>query len=270
MKRTLVTYILILIGSSFFAMSAATDTSTKKERNLIREGNQYYNEQNFAEAEKLYRKALEENANSELAAYNLATSLIRQSGNADPNAGNNPMKEASEILTDLARSAQDTKLAEYAAYNLGNIAFNQQQYQQSIELYKNALRRNPDNDKARQNLRLAQLKLQEQQNQQQNQDKNEEQNQEQQQNKDQQQNQDQNKEQNKDQEKNDEQNQGQNKEESKNQQEPPKQEQGSISDANAAKILKTMENEENATRRKVNELKKREEQSQRRRTTNQW
>ena len=174
MKRIIFIHILILISALSSVMLAATDTSTKRERNYIREGNRYYNEKNYAEAEKMYRKALEENENSELAAYNLATSLIRQSGDADPNKNNNPIKEASEILMDLSQSAQNNKLAEYASYNLGNITFNQQQYKQSIDLYKNTLRKNPDNDKARQNLRLAQLKLQEQQNQQQNDDKNEE------------------------------------------------------------------------------------------------
>lgn len=267
MKRIIFIHILILISALLSVMLAATDTSTKRERNYIREGNRYYNEKNYSEAEKMYRKALEENENSELAAYNLAVSLIRQSGDSDLNKDNNPIKEASEILMDLSQSAQNNKLAEYASYNLGNITFNQQQYKQSIDLYKNTLRKNPDNDKARQNLRLAQLKLQEQQNQQQNNDKNEEnQDQDKKQNKDQ----NQDKDRNKNEDKKDEQEQGQNKKENKNEQQPPRQEQGSISDANAAKILKTMENEENATRKKINELKKREEQSHKQRTTNQW
>lgn len=271
MKRLILIYILFLVATPAFVLRAEIDTSTKKERNLIREGNKHYNDKNFSEAEKFYRKALDENVNSELAAYNLATSLLRQSGSADPNSGNNPIKEASEIFSGLSQSAKDSKIAEYSAYNMGNIAFNQQQYQQSVDSYKKALRLNPDNDKARQNLRIAQLKLQEQQNQQQNQNNKQDNNQNQDQQK-----RDQNKEQNKnekqDKDKNDpQQNQGQDKkEQNKEQQQPPRQEQGGISDANAAKILKTMENEENATRRKVNELKKREEQSQKRRTTNQW
>ncbi len=267
MKRLLSISLIIILGASL-TLTYASDSSTKKERNFIREGNSFYNDKNFADAEKLYRKALEENPNSELAAYNLAASLIRQSGNSDINAGNNPLKEASDILNNLARSADDSKIAEYANYNLGNISFNQQQYQQSIELYKNALRRNPNNDNARQNLRLAQLKLQEQQNQQQEQNKDKDQEEQQQnQNKDQQQQNDKKDEQKDN--KNEEQKGVQDKKDNKEQQ-PPKQEQGKISDTNAAKILKTMENEENATRRKVNELKKREEQSQRRRTSNQW
>lgn len=260
MKKILTIMLLMLVASHVGA--SAADTSTKRERNFIREGNGYYNEKNFSEAEKAFRKALEVNEASELAAYNLAVSLIRQSGNADPNSGNNPMQEATSILNDLAKGANDARLAELAFYNLGNVAFNQEQYQQSIDMYKGALRRNPDNDKARQNLRLAQLKLQQQQQNKDNQDKNKD-------NKDQDKdkNKDQNKD-NKDQDKQDQQDKQQNKNDRQQQQQ--QQQQGCISDENAAKILKTMENEENATRKRVNELKKQEEKASRRRTGNQW
>ena len=71
------------------------------------------------------------------------------------------MEDAVKLLTELAETAQAVNLAERASYDLGNIAFNGQQYQQAIDHYKNALRKNPDNDKARQNLRLAQKKLEE-------------------------------------------------------------------------------------------------------------
>src|SRR5699024_11514396 len=55
--------------------------------------------------------------------------------------------------------------------NLGNISFQEKNYAQSIEEYKNALRRNPKDDETRYNLRLAQLLLKKQQQEQQNQDK---------------------------------------------------------------------------------------------------
>lgn len=239
--------------------------TTKRQRNLIKEGNALYRDKRFAEAEVAYRKALEENEMNEVAQYNLAASLLRQAGSADPNNGNSPVNEAQQIMSALAKGAQDASIAERAAYNLGNLAFNAQQYQQSIDLYKSALRRNPDNDQARDNLRLAQLRLQEQQqNQDQNQDQNKDQNQDQQdqdkqdQNKDQ--NQDQNKDQNKDQDKQDQnkdqQNQQQQGNDKKDQQQ--QQQQGGISDSNAEKILKAMENAENATRRKIDAKKAKE------------
>ena len=270
MNRILSLLLLLAASTSAFTVYAADDdNSTRKERNYIREGNSLYKEKRYADAEVAYRKALEENAMSDIAMYNLAASLIRQSGTADPNSGNNPMAEAQQLLQGLTQSSRDMQIVENSFYNLGNMAFNQQQYDQAINMYKGALRKNPDNDKARENLRLAQLKRQEQQNQDQNQDKkDQDQNQDQQhnqQNHDKQQNKDQN------QDKKDQDQQGdKEKNEKPKDQQPPQQQQGGISDANAAKILKTMENEENATRRKVQELKKKEEESSRRRTGNQW
>ncbi len=236
--------------------------TTRQERNLIREGNKLYREKRFAEAEVLYRKALEAAPASEAATFNLASSLLRQSGSADPNAGNTPIKDAVSLFQRLAQSAQDISIAEKSFYNLGNIAFNQQNYQQSIDMYKNALRRNPDNDKTRQNLRLAQLKLKEQQNQDKNKDNNKDKNQQQ----DQKQNQNQ---QDKDKDKKDNnQDQNQDKNENKPQQQP--QQQTGISDANAEQILKAMEKEEAATRKRVETQKKKNEQARRKRVVNPW
>ncbi len=267
MKRLLFIFILCAFAESISA-SSDSDTSTRRERNYIREGNDLYEQKRYADAEVSYRKAVEENPMSETALYNLALSLIRQAGNTDPNAENNPMQEAQSILNSLAESAQKAEIAEKALYNLGNMAFNQEQYEQAIGRYKGALRRNPDNDQTRENLRLAQLKLQQQQQQQQNQDQNKDQNkdQNQDQQQQQQQNQDQNKDQNKDQNQ-DQQQQNQDKKEQQQQQQPQRQ---NISDDNAAKILKTMENEENATRRKVQEMQKKKGQGGQRTTGPQW
>lgn len=266
MKRIVLIILLTAVILPAMAQDKVKDTSTRKERNYIREGNNYYEEKRFADAEVAYRKALEENAASEIAMYNLATSLIRQSGSANPNDGNNPMAEAQSLLQNVAQTATDMSVAENAFYNLGNMAFNQQQYDQAINMYKGALRKNPDNDKARENLRLAQLKLQQQQQDQDKQDQNKDQD-KQDQNKDQQQQQ-QNQDQNKDQDKQD---QDQNQQQKQDQQQqPPQQQQGGISDANANKILKAMENEENATRRKVQEMKKKEAGAAGRPTGKQW
>ena len=131
-------------------------------------------------------------------------------------------------------------------------------------MYKGALRKNPDNDKARENLRLAQKKLQEQQNNQNQQNQNQQQNQDQDkkdQNKDQdKKNQDQ-KDQNQDK-------QPQQQDQKKNQQQPPQQ--SGISDANAEKILKAMENEEAATRKRIEAQRKKGAQPNRKQPIKPW
>ena len=65
-------------------------------------------------------------------------------------------------MSSVAQGSKNPELRSKAFYNLGNLAYNQQQYAQSIEMYKNALRENPEDNQARENLRLAQLKKQEQ------------------------------------------------------------------------------------------------------------
>lgn len=230
------------------------DYSTKKERNYIREGNELFKEKRYAEAEAAFKKALQENGNSPIAKFNLATTYLKQV-NLNDTTQNGLLSETQQLLKETA-SIADPKLASKAYYDLGNIFYNQKNYAQSIAMYKDALRRNPDDDQARQNLRLAQKQLQNQQNQQQNQDNKQD-------NKDQQkQNQDQNKEKNKngqDQQKPDNQQQ-------KQPQQPPK---NGMSKENAEQILQTMQNEEKNTQDKVNKAKMQQMKGGRR-TGKQW
>ena len=272
---TLNIFAIVLIFPISLWATNETDTSTKKERNYIRQGNVQYAENHYRDAEVFYKKALELNPASEIAKFNLASSLMKQSGSAQADSPNNPILQADSIFKNLAQNAVNKKVAENSYYNLGNISFDKQDYAQSIEMYKSALRINPENNDARENLRLAQLKKQEQE---QNKDKNKDN--QQQKDKDKEQNKDQNKDkqnqnqnnQDKQDQNKDKQEQSQNQTQNQQQQKQNKQQSQGISDANAEKILKTMENEENATRRKVNELKRKEDENNasRRRITNQW
>lgn len=265
MKRFLLISLLVSALTPAFAQSAKT--STRHERNYIVEGNKLYREERYAEAEVAYRKALQENAMNEIAQFNLAASLLRQGS-----ASGETQKEATSILQNLTRDAENISIAENAFYNLGNIAFNSQDYARSIDLYKNALRKNPDNDKARENLRLAQKRLQEQQNQDQNKDQNKDQDKKDQDQKDkQQQQQNQNQDQNKDQDKKDQDQKDQQQQQNQDkQQQNQQQQQSGISQQNAEKILKAMENEENATRARINAEKKKSGAPSRRPVTNPW
>ena len=252
MKRKLLIFALsVVLPVCAFCQQ---DYSTKKERNYIREGNELFKEKRYAEAEAAFKKALQENGNSPIAKFNLATTYLKQV-NLNDTTQNGLLSETQQLLKETA-SIADPKLASKAYYDLGNIFYNQKNYAQSIAMYKDALRRNPDDDQARQNLRLAQKQLQNQQNQQQNQDNKQD-------NKDQQkQNQDQNKEKNKngqDQQKPDNQQQ-------KQPQQPPK---NGMSKENAEQILQTMQYEEKNTQDKVNKAKMQQMKGGRR-TGKQW
>lgn len=247
--KSVISYIFVsLFLTLTYSQDAASQPLDRSTRQLIIEGNKLFNNGRFAEAEESYRKALEAAPQSEVARYNLASALLRQNNGSE--GGAQLLNQAMQIFSDLATNSQDTNISELAAYNLGNALFNNQKYAESIEMYKQALRRNPDNDKARDNLRIAQLKKEQQdQNQNQNQNQNQDQDQDNDQNEDQNQQNDQNQQDQNQQ--NDQQNQDQ-------QQQPqdPRHEQQNITDQNAEAILKTMQNKENETRRRLEEKKK--------------
>ncbi len=228
MNRIIIT-IISLLSLAIAALPAYAE-STRKERRLISEGNRLYKEGKFKEASKQYQMAVAVNPQSPEARFNLALShlkLAAQPG-VDEKQREQLMKSGTEGMSAIAGA--NPKLASYAAYNLGNVAFNAQQYPEAIQCYKQALRFNPDDDTARRNLRIAQKKLQDQ-NKDQNKDKDKDKDKD---NKDKDQN-NQNKDQN------------QNKDKNENQQKD-----NSMSNNTAEQILKAMENKENATRTRVN------------------
>ena len=254
------------------------DLSTKSERNAIVEGNQYFLDGKFSDAEAAYKKALTDNPNSQMAAFNLATTFLRQAPELKNDSFPNPQQQggdgkepqlsqqlnsAIEILQNLAQNSPNPAIVSLAAYDLGNIAYRQQNYPQAIECYKEALRKQPKFNDARYNLRVAQLKNKDnQKNQNKNQDKN----------KDQQQ--DKNKEKDKDKDKNKDKNQDQqqqNQNKDKNQQQQNQQQnKGSMSGQNMDQILRSMQNQENATQQRVNAARATQQARERARTQNKW
>ncbi len=247
LRKVIYVTILILLPITVVAQV----NSTKHERNFIREGNKMYSEKRYADAEKAYQKALQENESSLIAKFNLATTYLRQA-NVNDTTKNGLLDQSMNMLNEVAATA-DNALASKAYYDLGNIYYNQKNYAASVEYYKNALRKNPDDDKARENLRLAQKQLKDQQGGGGGNNNDDKQNEKQ--------NQDQNK-------KKDDKGQDQNKQNPNDKQakQPP---QNGMTKENAEQILQTMQNEEKNTQDKVNKAKMQQMKSGRR-TNKQW
>ncbi len=279
---------LSLAGCSGENEPAQQDPSTKAERNFIRNGNKLFEEKNYAEAEVEFNKALQANPSSAVAAYNLALTLAMQ---AEPNDSTGIIQHADSLFNFAASITKDKQLKAMAHYNMGNLAYNSNQFDKAINDYKNALRAMPSDDDARYNLRMAQLKQQEQQQNQQNQNQNQDQNQDQNQNKDQ--NQDKNKDQNKDQnqqnqDKNKDQNQNQqdqqnqqnqnqnqnqhqqNQDQQKQQQQQQQAKAGQMDERSMQQVLKAMENKEKETQQKLYQMGERQREYERRNTQNKW
>ena len=233
---------IFLIFISLFCVGAlpalAQNESTRKERNNITEGNKLYNDGRYRQAYLKYLEALKENPSSAVARYNLGLSQIRLGSNPSDTTqtAKDMLANGAKAMEQISQMGREKpQLAARANYNLGNIAFNSEDYSKALGYYKQSLRLNPDDEAARRNLRITQLKLQ-QQNQDQNQDQqNQDQNQEQ--------NQDQNKDQNQDQQQSQDQQQ---------QQQDQQQQQQDINQQTADQILNAMENKENQTRARVN------------------
>ena len=201
-------------------------------------GNKFI-ENNFEEAEKNFRVAIDDSLSDLRATFNLSN------------------KYYSEGLYDeaISRQIESTKLAKNksekhkAFHNLGNSLMKKEMCSEAVLAYKNALRNDPSDDETRYNLALAKKCEEEQQNDDQNKDD---------QNKDNESKDDQNKDdQNNDSENKDNQNKNdQNKDDNKS--EKPKEnknQQSKLSPQQIKNLLKAMENAEKKVQAKVNDKK---------------
>lgn len=230
--------------------------TTRQERRLINKGNELYKSKKYQEAAKAYEEALQVNANSDEARYNLGLAQIRQVSNpADTAAATKVMveKARTNFTAVSARAKEKPGLAAKANYNMGNMEFNAKQFDKAIGYYKQSLRIDADDDRTRMNLRIAQLNLKKDQNQD-NKDQNKNQDK-----KDQ--NQDQDKEQNKDQ---------QNQPQQQDQQDQQQKQQKEMSQQAASQILQAIDNKESATRARVNKARKGEKSAASGRNNRRW
>ena len=213
-----------------FTAASGAQAQRKNDRYFVRHGNRFYRDSLYTKAQVDYQKAIEKDNTNPVAHYNLGNAQLMQ---GQP-------KDAMKSYETAARMQRDKQRGSQIYHNMGVILQSQKQYQEAIECYKNALRRNPKDDETRYNLALCRYLLQQnQQDQQQDQQQQEQQQQEQQQ-----------------QEQQDQQNQ------EKQQQEQPK-----MSQENAEQLLKAAQQEEKQTQDK---MQRAQQQPQRRQLEKQW
>ena len=151
MKQFLIICILFFIVADLSAQTAVS---------RIAKGNEYYKVAQYALAENEYRAVLESDPENKTAQYNLANTLQKQK----------KYNEALEVLDNLSGTATDKKLKENSYYNQGVAHTKLKNLDASIESYKSALRIDPNDQEARENLQKA-LREKKKQDQQQNQQK---------------------------------------------------------------------------------------------------
>lgn len=115
----------------------------------IKTGNDLYKQQQYEQAAKQYQKVLEIDSTSTTAKFNLGNSLYKK----------NSRNEAIKAFGDLAANTKEKELRSKSYYNKGVVLTKQQKLEESIEAYKDALRQNPDDKEARENLQKALMEL---------------------------------------------------------------------------------------------------------------
>jgi Ca-activated chloride channel family protein len=138
---------IILIVS--FLSVLFTRAESQEADQVIQKGNDLYKQQQYDKAESVYKEVLDKNKENTTAKFNYANSLIKQEKKS----------EAIKELDELAATINEKELKSKTFYNKGVILSGQQRLEESIEAYKNALRQNPNDKEARENLQKALLEL---------------------------------------------------------------------------------------------------------------
>jgi Ca-activated chloride channel homolog len=139
MKQILIIYLLFVYAAAWSQQSVT----------FIQNGNEFYKQLQFEKAATEYKKALQAEPGNNTAKFNLANSLQKQ-GKED---------EAEKLFTEVATSTKDADLISPAFYNKGVIYSRQKKLEESIDAYKEALRKNSSDKEARENLQKALLEL---------------------------------------------------------------------------------------------------------------
>ena len=138
MKRFIQLIILFLFANSCIGQTAA---------DLIRKGNEHYKASEFDKASESYTQALAIDPNNNTAKFNKASTDWKT----------NKPDEAIKGFENLAVTSTEKQKQARAFYNKGAILSKQKKLDESIEAYKNSLRRDPTDVQARENLQKALL-----------------------------------------------------------------------------------------------------------------
>lgn len=150
--RTLLLLLIAVCGHS---------TLLAQANKSITEGNNFYRNGQYDLAGKSYREALQKEQGNATAQYNLASALYKQ----------RKYDEAEKIWGTLGTTSTTKPVKATSFYNQGVIYSKQKELDKSIEAYKAALRNDPNDKQARENLQKALLEKKKQQQDQQNQQK---------------------------------------------------------------------------------------------------
>jgi tetratricopeptide (TPR) repeat protein len=207
---------LILIPGVVFAQSS---------RQKVLDGNKFFQEEKFDEANNKYRDALIDNPENPIINFNIGNTLYKK-------------KKFEDALKDYEKSLSVDNILNQSQsyYNMGNSLYRMGKLPESILAYTQALKLNPNDEDAKYNLDFVRAKLKEQA-------QNQPQNNQQQQQQDQQQ-QGENQEQNKEEQQQDQKEEEQSEQQEQEQQQAEQQQPQEMSKEEAERILNALKEDE--------------------------
>jgi tetratricopeptide (TPR) repeat protein len=120
--------------------------NAQNENTLIRKGNKLYKQKQFDLSEQQYRKAIEKAPDNPAANFNLGNTQFRK----------NSFEDASKSFQNtIDHAEQDNSIKESGLYNQGVALIKQKKTEESIRSWKNALKLDPYDQDARENLQKA-------------------------------------------------------------------------------------------------------------------
>lgn len=144
-----------IIGLVVLCCSFTLIALSQKDNGDLLKGNKLYRDQQYEKAAEAYEKVLVRAPKNPIAMYNLGNALYRKNNAA----------EAEKLFDATIENSEDKRVVSDAWYNKGVSLTNQKKLEESIDAYKQALRLNPADTLARENLvrALRELKKKQQQ-----------------------------------------------------------------------------------------------------------
>ena len=161
MKR--IALLIIAILSIVPTVLAGDNSTSREQRKLIMKGNGLYRSQKYDEAFKVYSEVLKKYPGCPEASYNYGLTMLQLAAGKDIDEEKRKqyVQEGASLMEASTKfGSTRPELASRANYNLGNLAVANEQLPEAAEYYKQALRLNPADNNARHNLRIVQLKMQ--------------------------------------------------------------------------------------------------------------
>jgi tetratricopeptide (TPR) repeat protein len=139
LKAKPVTAVLLLI------ITLSAPAFAQNEKVIIKEGNDAYKKKDYPAAADQYNRVLQKNPGNTTAQYNLGNALYKSEKPDDA------VVAYDKSISRLTKPVQKSN----AWYNKGVVLHNEKKLPECIAAYKNALKLDPNNEDARQNLQKA-------------------------------------------------------------------------------------------------------------------